>query len=546
MTFLSLVIHPSLEGGMQTAEIKIIDPFSVGVHLGFLIDQIHANKWWDFVDGGATTTDICESIIKPVTKPYQCSLAEYWSASNNSVFGKPVGFVSHAWMYNFRALLDALVSYFGLDSYIWLDFVFVNQHQAIDYPFNWWRGTFKTAISTIGKTVMVLAPWNDPVPLTRGWCIWELYCSIDSEGCEFDIAMTSESEDAFVKDIENDPIGAVNKMLATIDCANSHCFREEDKMRIHTAVRESIGFSEMNKRLFEALRGWLIRKYKKEMEKRRSELGENHPSTLKSLNNLALLYKNQGDYDKALPLFEECLEKRKLILGNDHRDTLTTLDNLAGFFRSRRDYDKALRLFQECLEKRKSVLGENHPETLVSLNNLAAVYLYQNDYEQSLRLFQDCLTKRKSVLGENHPATLASVNNLALVYENQGNYMAALPLYLDCLKQMTSKFGANHPETLTSLNNLASLYSDQGDYDKALPLYEKSLEKRKLVLGENHQNTLSVIHNIAVVYERQGDYDKALPLYIECLEKRKLLLGLNHPDTIATQFMYDNCLENRK
>jgi hypothetical protein len=191
-------------GATGSMPVEIADPFSVGVQLGVILEYLDTTD----LPADATTSVFCEKVILPMTEPFQCSMAEYFRAVKPLAIGQPIGFVSHAWKYNFRALIESLVTYFGKDAYVWLDFICNNQHKASDYPFDWWCGTFKSAISSIGKTVMVLAPWNDPIPLTRGWCIWELYCTIDNDACEFDIAMTAESERAFVNDIDNDPTGS--------------------------------------------------------------------------------------------------------------------------------------------------------------------------------------------------------------------------------------------------------------------------------------------------------------------------------------------------
>jgi hypothetical protein len=83
----------------------------------------------------------------------------------------------------------------------------VNQHVEVDLDFAWWSNSFKAA---------------DPIPLTRGWCLFEIY-SIIVTGSQFEVAMTQASREAFLKDIVSDPGGAVNK---TIDVAKSECFEQ--------------------------------------------------------------------------------------------------------------------------------------------------------------------------------------------------------------------------------------------------------------------------------------------------------------------------------
>ena len=64
-----------------------------------------------------------------------------------------------------------------------------------------------------------------------------------------------------------------------------------------------------------------------------------------------------------MPLYEECLAKSKRVLGDEHPSTLASLNCLALLFYSKGEYDRALPLFEECLAKRKRVLGDEHPDT---------------------------------------------------------------------------------------------------------------------------------------------------------------------------------------
>jgi tetratricopeptide (TPR) repeat protein len=63
-------------------------------------------------------------------------------------------------------------------------------------------------------------------------------------------------------------------------------------------------------------------------------LGGDHPSTAASLNNLASLLQDQGDYVGARPLFERALQIYEKALGPDHPVTATTLNNLAFVLKS--------------------------------------------------------------------------------------------------------------------------------------------------------------------------------------------------------------------
>jgi hypothetical protein len=60
----------------------------------------------------------------------------------------------------------------------------------------------------------------------------------------------------------------------------------------------------------------------------RRVLGEDHPDTLTSRNNLAGAYQAAGDLDRAIPLLEATLSDCRRALGEDHPLTSTVRRNL--------------------------------------------------------------------------------------------------------------------------------------------------------------------------------------------------------------------------
>ncbi|MGF1576398.1 MAG: tetratricopeptide repeat protein [Cyanophyceae cyanobacterium] len=172
-----------------------------------------------------------------------------------------------------------------------------------------------------------------------------------------------------------------------------------------------------------------------------------------ALSRLAQLYRAQGRYGEAEPLFQQALEICRSQLGEDHPDTATTLNNLGALYESQGRYGEAEPLYQQALEIRRSQLGEDHPDTATSLNNLGMLYLTQGRYGEAEPLFQQALKICRSQLGEDHPNTATILNNLAGLYESQGRYGEAELFYTQTLSIWSNQLGKNHPNTKKGWQN---------------------------------------------------------------------------------------------
>ncbi len=262
----------------------------------------------------------------------------------------------------------------------------------------------------------------------------------------------------------------------------------------------------------------------------RAVLGEQHPDVATSLNNLAVLYEEMGEYSKAEPLFEQALAISRAALGEQHPDTAGSLNNLALLYQNMREYSKAEPLYQQALAIRRAVLGEQHPDVATSLNNLALLYRNMGEYGKAKPLLEQALAIRRAALGEQHPDTAGSLNNLALLYRNMGEYSKAEPLLEQALAIRRTALGEQHPDIAQSLNSLALLYNDMGEYSKAEPLYQQALAIRHTALGEQHPDVAQSLNNLAALYNDMGEYSKAEPLLEQALAIRRAVLGEQHPD----------------
>jgi tetratricopeptide (TPR) repeat protein len=281
--------------------------------------------------------------------------------------------------------------------------------------------------------------------------------------------------------------------------------------------------------------------FKEALEIRRRILGNDHPNTAGSINNMAILCKNMGDYNSALLLYKEALEIKRRVLGNDHPDTASGINNIGMLYQSKGDYISALSLLQEALVIRRHVLGNDHPDTATTINNIGVLYENMDDYDKALSLYKEALEISRRALGNDHPNTALSINNTGALYQKMGDYDSAQTLLQEALEIRRRVLGNDHPDTAQSISNMGGFYHSMGDNVSALSLLQEALEISRDVLGNDHPNTALSINNMGVLYERIGDHDSALPLLQEALDIAQRRLGDDHPLTKTIQGNVKQC-----
>ncbi|KAF5850099.1 hypothetical protein GGP41_002293 [Bipolaris sorokiniana] len=102
------------------------------------------------------------------------------------------------------------------------------------------------------------------------------------------------------------------------------------------------------------------------------------------------LYSN-GQYKAAEKLDVEVMKARKRVLGDEHPNTLFSMNNLASTYSSQGLWGKAKELQVQVMEARKRVLSDEHPYTLISMNNLAFTLQSQARHEEALALMRNVI-----------------------------------------------------------------------------------------------------------------------------------------------------------
>jgi tetratricopeptide (TPR) repeat protein len=240
--------------------------------------------------------------------------------------------------------------------------------------------------------------------------------------------------------------------------------------------------------------------------------GPVHRDVAASLNNLALLYGDQGRDADAEPLYKRALAIQEKVYGLDSSEVAPELNNLAALYQRQERYADAEPLFKRALAMREKSLPPGHPDLGQSLNNLATLYEKQDRHTDSEPLFKRALAIYEKAAGPEHPAVATLLNNLGQVDKVQGRYADAEPLIKRSLAIREKLLGRDHPDVARSLNNLADLYERQGRFADAEPLYQRALSIREQAVGPDHPDTAASLNNLASFYQTEGRAADALPI----------------------------------
>jgi tetratricopeptide (TPR) repeat protein len=92
------------------------------------------------------------------------------------------------------------------------------------------------------------------------------------------------------------------------------------------------------------------------------------------LDSMAELHLAIGALDKALSEVNQSLEIKSALLPRLHPSTTRSLNILARLYREMGDYQLAERYFLTALKDTQKVWGETHPNSLTMINNIGAFY----------------------------------------------------------------------------------------------------------------------------------------------------------------------------
>lgn len=478
-----------------------------------------------------TTSQTNKAVVKPeslgTNKPY---IDKYTGQTNE--LGWPcvapaTVFVSHAWKYPFSSTVaDVMEQYEETkrNSYFWFDLFTNDQNAVASKDFDWFSNTFKGSIREIGQVLLVLYPWNDPIPIRRAWCLFEISSSIQERNVGLAMHLPRSEVQAMSANVVDDS-KCLLQALSDIQAQKAEATSLADRDMIFDVIRQSEGgFGTVNEQVKKGLRNW----YMDQLRRLHIDSPDNHELLLA----VAKVANDFGFYRRASNLAYDC---RKLI--NDKvaklpKQWVTSLyDTLGDAHINQDEVTTAEKFYNKSLILSQVVFGDDHPAVAVCYNNMGKVYSrYQDGADKALDYYNKALTITRKTLGEDHIDISACYDSIGCALRSKQQHEEALDLFNKSLQIKLNKQGENHPNVALTYHHMAVTYRLMSQVEKALDHLNKSLAIRLDTLGSNHISVGDTYHQMGLVLEDQIRYEKALEAHEKARGVRQYVHGPRHPD----------------
>ncbi|NOU19718.1 MAG: CHAT domain-containing protein [Bacteroidales bacterium] len=238
--------------------------------------------------------------------------------------------------------------------------------------------------------------------------------------------------------------------------------------------------------------------------------GDSNPEYFKVYNRLGLIYKKQGDLNKAIDFYKKAIEKTS----ESYYISLIN-DNLANIYSLRGDYAKAISYFENTLSvleksddvKKYRYMADNYHNLGYAYRKLGDYNLARVSYLKSIQLAEK---NKLGGVGETY-------YNCGLTYQKLDSLNRADYCFKKAIECNTREFSENHYMTAMSYMNYALFYSEIGEFSKSEQLYQRAYRIIINALGNKHLYTSFCLKNNGLLFYRNGKYKQALEYYQKSL-----------------------------
>ncbi|KAF5013151.1 hypothetical protein FDECE_815 [Fusarium decemcellulare] len=180
----------------------------------------------------------------------------------------------------------------------------------------------------------------------------------------------------------------------------------------------------------------------------KEELGERHELTLRCKRLPIISAQRQGRLNEAERLITETLDEARQFMDEHNPWIIYCMGDLANIYADQGEFDKARELLSRVCELFRGSLGNASLSTHNALFNLGRIHYMQRRFEVAETIFTELLELQRKSLSEDHSDIIYTLHWRALNRRRLGQTWQAQDTMEKCLQMSRKVLGADHQETI--------------------------------------------------------------------------------------------------
>jgi len=185
---------------------------------------------------------------------------------------------------------------------------------------------------------------------------------------------------------------------------------------------------------------------------------ENFSLAVKAYHAIGAKYQEQEDYNKALYYFNLILSVCLRTVGPNHINTASAYWNVARVYYDMKEHDKAIENYRLALEIQK--VNEKSEDMATTYNALGHAYYQKKDYENALECYEASLKIKRGIYKEDDISIAGSCNNVGFVYMGMRKLDMAITYMSEALEIYKKTLGEEHEQCISLKDYISQMKAE--------------------------------------------------------------------------------------
>ncbi len=248
-----------------------------------------------------------------------------------------------------------------------------------------------------------------------------------------------------------------------------------------------------------------------------------------SLNNLAIIYKNQGNYALAYSHSMRALQYCQLV--HSKYESASSLDNIGDIYLNQKNNNEALIKYQDAYKIYNEL--NNNEGIIDMLLGIGDIYLLRMNKSKAFDNFNKAL-ELSEVINDSNRIAYAYIH-IGKWYRNNYKFFIAIDYFQKA--ETIFQLYNNKRGIISSNENIGIALALNGDFDKSIEFYNKSYALATII-GEK-EAVLSSYNNLFNSYYGLSDYREALKYHILYNNLKDSMIAESSMQIFQMQFNYE-------